>query len=298
MIETAVFFADGAPPPPLQNFTNNGTVQISDLSSGQTAIALDAPVSGAFTNNGLLLGNAGVRISGDVNNFINSGTIDGTSSEAVEINNGGVASFNNSGIIMGEIDGLDIDGEVGVLTNSGSITADFRGLIFRDDVGIFNNSGTISSEQNGFIILGDVDSFTNSGTIIGNGDRIQSEAAGFLSLAGQFVNAESGTISANNDGIFILPQDGAMVMNSGSIIGDLDDSGLGNGIQFNSQAVEDGVTLVNEDSGLIQGTVGVSTLVGSFRLSDRNDPDLFNEDSISITLTNSGTITGLSLIHI
>jgi hypothetical protein len=169
--------------------TNTGTIS----GTGQAFyIYADGNIN-SFTNSGTgVISGAGataptIFLGAQITTFLNEGSINGTSTPAIEIGaRGSFGSFTNSGDIRGTT-GLSIRGAIDVLinTNNGSI----RGFGSNSYIGIQNQS------------TGRIGGFTNSGSVTAANFGLQNDFGGTIT---SITNESSGSLTGGGAGIYNL----------------------------------------------------------------------------------------------
>lgn len=165
-------------------FRNSGSITGSSSAAAVSASKIDD-----FVNDGTIIGTTGVQISGGSNpnaTFTNNNVIKGTNGNGVGLSE--LKDFVNNGEIDGKY-AVYISGDVVTLTNTGTITSSAsQGINVGGKTGAFRNSGDITGTSGGIYFgQGVTSSFDNSGNITGdNGVSLNG------TLTNSFVN--SGTI--------------------------------------------------------------------------------------------------------
>jgi hypothetical protein len=250
--------------------------------------------TGTFQNHGSIYGGNGADLGGDVETFINTGTITAYNF-AVSVA-GNVGTFNNSGTIDGffglnayYVDNLinsgtisggnnvgTILGGAGHIENTGTLSSNYKAVLVNQDVGTFNNSGTVSGSDIGLLVYGRTGSFTNSGTVSADASHFNDSGVGAMFVGGvdSFVN--TGRIYGYSAGVLIGineyedagSTDPSRIFNSGII--ETDPCGCGFlGLGFAAGTLN--------NSGIIRSGIGVGVLPYG---------------TTGVEITNSGTIEG------
>ena len=269
-------------------------------------LVIHPALAASFTvQNGQVVGQQSLTTPGDVGTIDAGGTIiagDGV----IDVGTVNNLTVINNGTIVAGADGIDIDGDNGVIINNGSITASDRGLGL-DDGHTVTNTGNITSTAGDGILADNNSNITNTGTITAadegveiDNDNVLNNSGSITSSGGEAIEAQdnnsisnSGTIqntgsddgirigndntvinsglitSASNDGIDGV--DNNTVTNTGTIRGA--NGAGGHGIDFNN-----GSQIIN--SGLIEGNEGVEINSGGAGAGG--------------TIVNSGTIRSLN----
>lgn len=296
--------------------TGAGTIINSGTIIGGDGLRFGGALSGAsLSNSGSITGTAeyGVasRAAGPV--IIDNaatGTITGAQSGI--LSEGAAVTVNNSGSIRGNgtrdnlntvpAAGISIAVGDNVVNNSGTISGAGFGittLFYRNPTTgvlepravntIINNIGSIIGDGNDGVRLMGGGSVTNSGLIAGRvgalADGVSMFAMNGQNISGQsgigtVVNQLGGTISGNRFGIIL--SGGGTIDNAGSIIGATFNNnairGIASAVAIQSSAAEGTKAALVNNSGLLQGGVGLS----------------FAGFLSAATLNNSGTVTGLA----
>lgn len=253
----------------LGTLTNSGTI------AGITYGMVSAGTISVLNNNSVgqfVGGSAGIRNSGSINTFTNSGLVS-TSGIAGTI----AAGINNSGTI-------------GTLTNtaSGTITGAGRGIFNTGTIGLVNNAGLLAGSGT---VSGSIFGIDNSGgsigTILNSGTIKGSTYTG--TIVGYGVLGEnSSTIGTLNNSGTITNELGVLIR-SGASLGTLTNTGSIVGT-FSGVVAQTGTIGTINNSGLIAGAT--SQTVTGFPSGPYTGIFALAGASIG-TVVNSGTITGL-----
>lgn len=242
------------------------------ISGGESGLLIET--SGSVTNakTGVILGQTGaglIAYNGAV--VYNYGSISGgTAAIGVYVVNAGVYNY-KPGKISGTI-AAAINGG-GYLYNSGKLTGVQYGASI--DGGVFVNTGAVTGAVG--VTLGTdgtiAASLTNSGIIQGTTTGLSTDAA----------VSNTGLIEGTVNGAYLTT--GATLQNAGTISA----GATGNGLLADGTA-----TAVNENTGLITGTIGADVFFGA---SLTNDGTIISTNALGIfvyqaSASNAGLITG------
>jgi hypothetical protein len=268
----------------IDNFTNDGIVV-----SGN--IGFDNEGSVATLSNGGMIGHDGtstfygVRNSGSIGAFANSGEIQGYGSVAAGVlNSGTISALTNSGSITGLSGAVAIGntGAIGTIANNGQIGAESVGIASSGFIDVIINTGDVVSTSNAAIQTSwELGTLNNSGTLTGRTGVRNYGTIGLLANSG----AISGLVyGVSNDRTLLAVSNSGTITSSGSYSEALSNTGsIG---RF-------------ANDGLIEGSNGVwnwgqiDTLVNTGTIRGVNTTGLGNLPGGTIgTLSNSGLITG------
>jgi hypothetical protein len=250
------------------------TVHNSGAVIGTTAPGIYLGDGGSIANlaGARVIGTTGVHILGSTGRVINSGTIEGTSSELGPLSSGVLLSVGNAayvgnrvgGTISGHYDGIGIYGSAAtpaVIRNAGEIIAHGSagyGVFLHDTRGTVINlkGGTIYGAETGISFhQGTAGLVDNQGIVIGAGSVAPSYGV-ILLAGGTVINGSTGNTAAliegSGVGVYLGTVSGAL-LNHGTIR-------TGNGTLETAVRLGDGGTVYNGAHGLITGYTGVRIL--------------------------------------
>jgi len=179
------------------SLSNSGTL------SAQYPLVVSSSIQSIANNTGALITGTSTVIQVDssstVTNFLNNGSITGTSffSDAIQNygniiyleNNGVITSF-DSAFVLGR-SGINNGGQIGQIVNNSSLASDTYGIQNSGTITTLTNNanGTISGGSNGIINSGTINTITNLGTITGAYGGIFNDLGGVITTLS---NAQSG----------------------------------------------------------------------------------------------------------
>lgn len=294
----------------------NNSSYISGFSDGVVA----AGTIHDMTNSGSVIAVNGTGLKADsITKLDNSGTI-GAAQDGVAANS--AQTITNTGLIVGDVDGVNIAGTLGSLANSGYISGAGYAGVLATDIGTLTNTGTgLIDGQDGLYVSGTLGSLENSATINGTSIGIHGGTLANVTntgtINGQIIAIEvsnigsltnSGTISGHASGAIRAGATITYIDNSGTITDDnsaaiyadvltgLVNSGRIEGVLEGIYVANTISSLVNSQSGSIIGNVG--SAIFSATLSDLDNSGLIYSDARSgievgtlTHLDNSGTIS-------
>ncbi len=280
-VQTTTFTLD-----PAQNSIVFGAGTNIDTTAtvGTTAVFGGSGATWTVANQGNLSGAAiGVELIRIGSSLTNSGTISGVSTIGVQLSNGGTIVNQQSGNIIGGIDGIQATSAT--VTNAGTVTAGSNGigvqLIGANNV--VTNTGTISGGV-GIEIDAPGGTVTNSGTISGSGGA----GGQSVSFGGSGTNTLTLKTGSRLDGTaFGSTATGA----TNNLI--LQGSGIANNdfVFFNSLTLSSASWTLNG-----QSFVGTATIdkLGNFTVGDQNHPGAVLTGDV--TVSGSASLEGLGKI--
>ncbi|MEP2980581.1 MAG: autotransporter outer membrane beta-barrel domain-containing protein [Lentilitoribacter sp.] len=300
------------------NLTNNGSISGAD--NGINSQHIDR-----LSNTSDIVGsNNGIYVTGDTNQFTNSGSItgvsvfgllgDGTLTSLINsgLMTGGMAavsftsigSITNSGTLSGTLNGIEADDLIS-LTNDGLITGvNGYGIQVLMDLGTVKNTGTISGAVDGVLTFGKLNSLTNSGLITGvlEAGIDTGDLFGYLYNIGTISGASSGVDAEDlgsvvNTGL-ITGADGlysndslVSLLNTGTISGNCS-CVLGSGVYVynTAQTIVNTGSITGTDSGI--DARDLNTLVNTGTILGENTDGVYVDGGTIGSLINSGSIGG------
>ncbi|MEO9837597.1 MAG: autotransporter outer membrane beta-barrel domain-containing protein [Lentilitoribacter sp.] len=300
------------------NLTNNGSISGAD--NGINSQHIDT-----FSNTADIVGsNNGIYVTGDTNQFTNSGSItgvsvfgllgDGTLTSLMNsgLMTGGMAavsytsidSLTNSGTLSGTLNGIEAD-YLTSITNEGLITGvNGFGIQVLMDLGTLKNTGTISGEVDGILTGGKLDSLTNTGLITGvlGGGIDTGDLFGYLYNTGTISGASAGVDAENlgsviNSGL-ITGADGlysndslVSLLNTGTISGNCS-CVLGSGVYVynTAQTIVNTGSITGTDSGI--DARDLNTLLNTGTIWGENTDGVYVDGGTIGSLINTGSIGG------
>lgn len=190
----------------LGSFTNGAGAGVS--SSGSNPFILCIEDGGAVTGSttGVINQTKGTQIN-------NAGTISGVTNGGVNFSNGGSINNELTGVITGEVHGIEILGNTGTVTNSGSILSNSATAVY------LHQGGSITNNAEGTIMGGGVGIYTkNEEAIVVNKGLLTGVVAGaYLEGGGSIDNAQDATITGGTTGVRLEME--SKLTNSGEIFG-------------------------------------------------------------------------------
>ena len=298
-----------------QSLSNSGTIIaisfIAVTSSAQLTLSNSGVIEGQTT--GIYGGSHDTTTSGVGNHSVgNSGTITGTSQEAIRLVGSGTQVSNAAGGVINSktatSSAILIQGNDSSVTNAGQITSVYRGITTLVGAEI-SNSGDIATGDDGISVSGN-GIISNTGNIAADDDGIRVQDGGSYALV-----SNHGVITASGQGIEITEQDHAQIINTGAI--NALQSGIYNfaneGTIQNSGAIianHDAIRIAGgqrdldfqiQNSGMLSGgSFGVNTLTGA-RIDNSGTIQgaagiiVNSGDTSGVTrITNSGLVEGLT----
>lgn len=263
------------------------------VGSGGTGISNAGTFTGTITNAGTIGGyNAGLGnlASGQIVAFTNSGLVNG---DAAVLTSGTITTLTNQagGHLQGGGYGLAIDtsGRVGTFLNSGSATG-YNALASRGAIDTLTNSGTLAGSYQGIGLdtTATLGSFSNSGLVSGGGDWGMGVSGG--ATIGTLTN--SGTFIGYN-GIVSGATTGTIRNLAGGLIEGPGNRGLG---QYGTLTLlENAGTITGNNAINAEADIGtIDNQVGGSIVGFERGLYLTGVSNTVTTLTNSGTIAGLN----
>ncbi|RTJ77715.1 beta strand repeat-containing protein, partial [Campylobacter jejuni] len=258
---------------PTVNLSNKGTINggvrvTSELGFNGTLTVNTFENTGQFNGN-IYMGAGGSQGTFNIDNFINSGTMQNDNT-VVSISNAKIKTFTNHSLIHGlkNYNSLSIGNQSTVenLNNSGTMQSDNANSISIGNnctIKNFNNSGTIqSNKSNGiYLVKGTIENFTNSGTILGSSG---------IRLAGSIVKS----ITNTNQGLI-----------SGAVGVALDNANIEN---FTNKGTIESTSSDKKNAAII---------VGKYGFSDKSTINNFTNDGTITSKSNGIIVSGGSKIE-
>ncbi len=257
----------------------------SIIGNEDDGINIDNSTIDSITNSASasILGDNGIRIdSSTVSGAIsNSGSITGNGSAAINITDSSINSITNfaSASMLGDLVGIKIQTSTlsGAISNSGNIIAtQYEAIYIENGVlhSIDNESGAVISGGLYGIILNSSSissGITNNGSIIGNEfDGISLDES---TVTGGITNESAGLISGVSKGI------------------NIDNSSISGGISNSGTVIGNEAGIYINDNGIVNG--GITNSGGFISGGIINSGSILSgENSIAISATSAGTITG------
>lgn len=303
------------------NLTNNGSISGADNGINTQHI-------GTFSNTADIVGsNNGLYVTGDTNQFTNSGSItgvsvfgllgDGTLTSLINsgLMTGGMAavsytsidSLTNTGTLSGTLNGIEAD-YLTSITNEGLITGvNGFGIQVLMDLGTLNNSGTISGQVDGILTIGKLDSLTNTGLITGVfGSGIDTgDLFGYLyntgTISGDIAGVDAEDLGSVVNSGLITGADGlysnvslVSLLNTGTITGVggtcLCGSGAGVFVLNSAGSIINYGAITGDEVGI--DATDLDSLINSGTITGTNEDGVYLDGGTLGSLVNSGTITG------
>ncbi len=253
-----------------------------------------------LVNTGTIYGDSfgvGAAFGGTIGTVDNSGLINSLQNGVSLYSDGTITALLNrqGGVISGNFDGAEIDGNLTLLSNAGTITGDTGVLVNTTQFGTLTNSGAITGNNTGIFytpgasISGGITN-TATGLIQGgpsDGSGIAIDAG--LATAAQTINTAGTIIGAimQGQGTDLLHVTGGSI--TGSIVGQ---TGFGGSVNFDL-----GTNGTFATGGNIGGVDNLSLTSGALTISSGNTVAISTADSSGIvlfghnlTLTNKGVI--------
>ena len=280
---------------------------------------------GTLSNTADIVGsNNGIYVTGDTNQFTNSGSItgvsvfgllgDGTLSSLINsgLITGGIAavsytsidSITNSGTLSGTLNGIEAD-YLTSLINEGLITGvNGFGIQVLMDLGTLKNTGTISGQVDGILTIGKLDSLTNTGLITGvHGSGIDTgDLFGYLyntgTISGDITGVDAEDVGTVVNSGLITGTDGLFsndnlvsLLNTGTISGNCS-CVLGTGVYVanTAQYIMNSGSITGTDSGI--DVLDLNNLINTGTITGENTDGVYVDGGTIGNLFNSGSITG------